>query len=144
MWLVTRHADIREIANDTRRFSSNYGVTVGSHAIACQTLGPGDAQERPCRLAELRQAIGRRSSAAPDVDNLQSLDPPAHAALRRALSGSFTPRVINRIESRVRELTRFTFEEVNGREVVDFMSMIAVPRADLRSRGAARGSQGGP
>lgn len=127
MWLITRHADIRQIASDTRRFSNNYGVTVGSHAIARAIAGSGEDPARSWRLAEVRREIGRRSSAAPDVDNLQSLDPPAHAALRKALAGSFTPRVISRIEDRVRELTRLTLEEVNPGEVADFMDIIAVP-----------------
>ena len=107
MWIVTRHADIKTVMADTSTFSNNYGVTVGAHAIARRLWdeqGQAGDSGRRWRLAELRREIGRRSSAGPDIDNLQSLDPPAHSQLRKIFVHSFTPGTLRSLENRVREL----------------------------------------
>lgn len=130
MWIVTRHADIRAVAADTSTFSSNYGVTVGAHAIARRLWdeeGQAGGSDRRWRLAELRREIGRRSSAGPDIDNLQSLDPPAHSQLRKIFVRSFTPGTLRSLENRVRELTCRVLGDIAPGEQGDLVDLLAVP-----------------
>jgi cytochrome P450 len=130
LWIVTRHAHVREISANPEVFSNNYGVTVGAHAIARQLWAaaePADDANRRWELAELRRHIGRRSSALPDLDNLQSLDPPAHGALRKLFVHSFTPAALRPLEDRVRELTRGVLDEISTGETGDFIDLLAAP-----------------
>jgi cytochrome P450 len=130
MWIVTKHAHVREIASNPEVFSNGYGVTVGSHAIARQLWAAAERRDdsnRRWELAELRQHIGRRSSALPDLDNLQSLDPPAHGALRKIFVHSFTPAALRPLEDRVRELTRGVLDEISSGETGDFIDLLAAP-----------------
>jgi cytochrome P450 len=130
LWVLTRHACIREVAADTETFSNNYGVTVGAHAIArelWESAGHAGRADRGWQLAELRRQIGRRSSAAPDIDTLQFMDPPAHSALRKIFVRSFTPGALRPLEDRVRELTRSVLNEISAGDTGDFIDLLAAP-----------------
>jgi cytochrome P450 len=130
MWVVTRHAHIKEVTADPATYSNNYGVTVGAQAIARELLRAeptADAAGLAWRTAELRQQVGRRSSAEADIDNLQSLDPPAHARIRRIFAYSFTPRTLRSLEDRVRELTRQVLAEIGTGDRGDFVDLLAAP-----------------
>ncbi len=129
MWIVTRHAGIKAALADTATFSTHYGVTVGAHAIARQLWDEqgGIDSERRWRLAELRGQINRRGSAGPDIDNLQSLDPPGHGYLRKIFVHSFTPGALRSLEDRVRELTRSVLQEISAGETGDFVDLLAAP-----------------
>ena len=130
MWVVTRHAHIKEVTTDPATYSNNYGVTVGAQAIARELLRaepPTDEAGRAWRTAELRQQVGRRSSAEADIDNLQSLDPPAHARIRRIFAQSFTPRTLRSLEDRVRQLTRQVLTEIRPGERGDLVDLLAAP-----------------
>jgi cytochrome P450 len=127
MWVVTRHEDIRSVASDTATYSTNHGVTVGAHTIARQLCAAGGTGSDKWRLAEMRGEVNRRSSAGPDVENLQSLDPPDHGLLRKVFTQSFTPGALRPLENRVRELTRATLHEISPGDGGDFIDLLAAP-----------------
>ncbi|HEY6749291.1 MAG TPA: hypothetical protein VI357_26700 [Mycobacteriales bacterium] len=75
-WLVLRHADVKAVLRDPRRFSSWLGAT--------QVRDPAT----PADLAYVRLMM-------------LNMDPPEHSRLRRLLHRSFTPRAVAALESRI-------------------------------------------
>jgi cytochrome P450 len=53
------------------------------------------------------------------------MDDPRHARLRRIVSGSFTPRMLARVESQVQEAARAVVDAVAERGTCDFVTDIA-------------------
>ena len=76
----------------------------------------GKLQEERASVQELRSVSGLISS-----------DPPVHTRLRGMVSRSFTPKQINALEPRVRELSRQLVEEMTSRSEFDFMDGLASP-----------------
>ena len=125
-WAVTRHADVVEVSRNPERFCSGRGV------------GLGDV---PVDLLELNASF-------------LVMDAPRHTALRRVVSGAFTPKRVALLEDRIRvEAERIVdeFVESGGGEVVqEFASklplwtiseMMGVPesmRRDLYSAAEAQ------
>jgi cytochrome P450 len=62
-----------------------------------------------------------------DVDSLLTSDPPVHTRLRGKLNRSFTPKQINALEPRVRELSRALVAEMTASPEFEFMSGLASP-----------------
>jgi cytochrome P450 len=83
-WLVTRHADVREVLGDAGRFS------VGAPRPFHQAAGLADLS--PQERAQLR------------AGNLLGVDPPEHTRLRRMLTPEFTVRRMRRLEPRIVEI----------------------------------------
>jgi cytochrome P450 len=54
-----------------------------------------------------------------------NMDDPRHARLRRIVSGSFTPRMLKRVESQVQEAARAVVDAVAERGACDFVTDIA-------------------
>jgi cytochrome P450 len=75
-------------------------VVVGRHADCSRVL-------RDPRLSSERHRSVFAPAGVPRPDGLSflSLDPPDHTRLRRLVSKAFTPRVIARLEPRIREVT---------------------------------------
>ncbi|MEU5998173.1 cytochrome P450 [Streptomyces sp. NPDC047197] len=75
VWLVTGHAEVRQVLGDHRRFSTR------------RRLGP-------------RPAAGRDEGKRPDelIGQLMDYDPPEHTRLRQILTPEFTLRRMRRIE----------------------------------------------
>jgi cytochrome P450 len=82
-YLVTRHADVKEVLADSTRFSNN-----GRRVF--------DAPGAP----ELSEEERERMRAG----NLLGFDPPEHTRLRRMLTPEFTVRRMRRLEPRIAEI----------------------------------------
>ncbi|WP_406691868.1 cytochrome P450 [Saccharopolyspora sp. ID03-671] len=83
-WMVTRHADVREVLSDYSRFSNDFlGTAAGEEAAA--HLSPKDRE---------RMRKGQ----------LLAFDPPEHTHLRRILTPEFTMRRMRRLEPRISEI----------------------------------------
>jgi cytochrome P450 len=80
-WIVTRHADVREVLADSERFSQRVDFRP-----------PGMAELTPEQLARMR------------AGNLLAVDPPEHTRLRRMLTPEFTIRRMRRLEPRIHDI----------------------------------------
>ncbi|MEU1727557.1 cytochrome P450 [Actinomadura sp. ATCC 39365] len=111
VWVVTRHADVREVLGDADRFR-----------LARQGAArmPGAPELTEEQLAELR------------AGNLLALDPPEHTRLRRLLTPEFTIRRMKRLEPRIRDIVR---EHLDAMEAAgspaDLVSAFALPIPSL-------------
>ena len=88
-WLVLRHADVEEVLNRPKLFSSSLGAT--------QIRDPAT----PEALRYVRKMM-------------LNMDPPEHSRLRRMLSRSFTPRAVAGLEDRIRQHARTICDRVLG------------------------------
>ena len=86
------------------------------------------------------------------LPTLLSLDPPRHSEIRRRVLHAFAPRVVRRLEARMREVVRASFAEVAARARCDFVQdrgASAAARDRVRAAGRtgrgprARGRVGG-
>jgi cytochrome P450 len=115
-WAITRHADVVRVSRDAASFSSGRGVFI-------EDFPPGDMRTSP--------------------DIMINMDPPKHSRFRALVSKGFTPRVIQRLEGRVRGLMTQLIDAVSARGGCDFareiagnlplqviLEMIGVPRED--------------
>ena len=97
-WAVTRHADIQRVSRATETFCSGEGVGLG---------------EVPGELLELNASF-------------LVMDAPRHTALRRVVSGAFTPRQVGRLEAEITaraEQIVDAFVEKGGGDVVQDLAM---------------------
>ncbi|HEY1971133.1 MAG TPA: cytochrome P450 [Pseudonocardia sp.] len=96
-WSLTRYNDIAEVSRDNRMFCSAQGISLPNL--------PGFAESQR--------------------DMLIFTDPPEHARLRKLLSRSFTPRVVERFETWIREVTAEVIDRAVGRAEFDFVAEIS-------------------
>ncbi|MDA8039003.1 MAG: cytochrome P450 [Actinomycetota bacterium] len=96
-WSVHRYRDIVELSRDTKRFSSAMGVSF----------------EEPTE----EDMAARRT--------IIDCDPPAHTALRKIVSGTFTPRAVSVYEHFVRSLTDVTLAAALPLGEFDFVEHVA-------------------
>jgi cytochrome P450 len=97
-WAVTRHADVQYVGRAHERFCSGDGVGLG---------------EAPREVLELNASF-------------LVMDAPRHTALRRVVSGAFTPRQVQRLDDAITaEATRIVdeFVERGGGDVVQDLAM---------------------
>jgi cytochrome P450 len=95
-WALSRHADVVDAFRDSTRFSSAHGVSLEPSAY-----GP-DAHRTSSFIA---------------------MDPPRHGRMRGLVSRAFTPRRVETLEPRIRELARLHLDRA--------LSRAAGGRADL-------------
>ncbi len=93
-WAVLRHADVVHVAREPVLFSAATG------GVVLEDLPP--------------------ESLAMMQDMLLAMDPPRHLAYRRSASPHFAPRVMARLENRIREICRDIFD-TTGSGTVDFV-----------------------
>ena len=93
-WAVLRHADVVHVAREPVLFSAATG------GVVLEDLPP--------------------ESLAMMQDMLLAMDPPRHLAYRRNVSPHFAPRVMARLEDRIREICRHIFD-ATGSDTVDFV-----------------------
>jgi len=114
-WVLSRHADVRAVSRDPVTYSSDPVTPLEEEAIPV--------------------FVGAKV--------LIVLDPPAHTSQRKLVNHGFTPRVINALESHVRELTVRIVDRAVAMGRCDFVTDVAaelpveviaellgVPRAD--------------
>jgi cytochrome P450 len=78
------------------------------------------------RLAELRHLVQFRPVPTPGADSLNNSDPPRHTQVRAILHKAFTPRVITRLEPRIRELTEEALDAIEPGRVTDFVERVSL------------------
>jgi cytochrome P450 len=105
-WCVTRHSDVLDISRSPRTFSSAHGT----------------------QLFEIRDRIaGRSLEAAQAAPSIIRMDPPEHNRHRKLAIEAFTPRMVAKLEPRVRELARESVAAIRPGEVFDFIEQVAIP-----------------
>lgn len=109
-WVVTCWDDVRDVLLDSDRFSS-----AGYEA--------GFVENLETRLGLQLPALRHHFS----TEVLSLTDPPVHTRLRRALAGSFTPRVVRSIEPLVNELVRARLDDLRGSARFDVIADLAYP-----------------
>jgi cytochrome P450 len=98
---VFRHADVQAILRDADAFSNVFQL---------QALAP---------------------EAAPGVDvrppSMLGTDPPEHTRLRSLVGKAFTPRIVQRLEGRMREVTESLLDEALAKRDVDLVEALTYP-----------------
>jgi cytochrome P450 len=102
-WVVTRYEEVRAILHD-RSLSSD-----------------------PRKAAE--GTLLSMAGAGMELDDMVILfmDEPEHGRLRRLVSKAFTPRAVEEMRPRTREIANGLLDEVAGEETFDFMAAFAQP-----------------
>src|SRR5580700_116932 len=98
-WVVTKYEDVVTVGKDPGRFSSHRGGT--------------NIQDYPPENLSTIQLL------------MLNMDPPQHNKFRRLVSQGFTPRMVARIEPRIREATRKIVDQIAGRGECDFVRTVA-------------------
>ncbi len=99
-YAITRHADVLAISRQPEIYSSAQGAV--------------SILDMP---AEMNEYFG----------SMISMDDPRHARLRRIVSGTFTPRMLNKVLDDVAETARAVVEGVRDRDVIDFVAEVSSP-----------------
>lgn len=108
-WVVTAHSFCAEVLRDHTRFSSDPTRANG--------VDPALVRER------------RRTIPFGEIPSLSTIDPPAHARLRRALTEPFYPAAADRVRGVVRQVVATTLARLPAREPFDLMALVADPVA---------------
>jgi cholest-4-en-3-one 26-monooxygenase len=98
-WLITGYHDLQALSRDQARFSSERGTSI--------VRDLDEATVAQLRLWMINQ------------------DHPRHTRLRKLVNAGFTPRMIQRMEAHIRELTRGVIDRVARRGECDFVSEVA-------------------
>src|SRR5688572_5335698 len=91
-WLVTRHADARQVLADARRFSVAFSADRSDPAAHDGMTADDIARER--------------------AGNLMAHDPPEHTRLRRVLMGAFTLRRVRQLEPWIERVVADRLDEM--------------------------------
>lgn len=98
LWVVSKYADVVYVSKNPRLFSSAQGVRPNQGGPSGQV-----------RLSIIE------------------MDEPRHSQLRRLVNRGFTPRMVNRLEPKIREIITDSIDAVGARGECDFVANIAVP-----------------
>lgn len=98
-WAVTKYDDVVTVSKDPGLFSSWRGGT--------------NIQDYPPEDLDLIRIM------------MLNMDPPQHAKFRRLAATGFTPRMVARLEPRIREATKSILDKVEGGGVHDFVREVA-------------------
>lgn len=98
-WAVTRHADVVTVSTDPETFSSERG------SVVIEDLEPD--------LLQMMRSM------------LLVMDPPAHGRYRRMVLHAFTPRMVDALEPRIRQVSRAILENTAASGEVEFVHDIA-------------------
>jgi cytochrome P450 len=99
-WVISKYRDVWNVSLDQRTFSSARNGAI-----------PRDWRER----SELEVQQGM----------LINMDPPRHTKYRRLVNLGFSPKIVNRLESHIRELATRIVDNVAARGECDFVAEIA-------------------
>ncbi|MBM3660759.1 MAG: cytochrome P450 [Actinobacteria bacterium] len=98
-WCIVRHDDLHKVSQTWEVFSSEWGITVH------------DAESEE-QLEQQRMMM-------------LMMDPPRHTRLRLLVNKGFTPRMVERLHDRVREITREIVDDIARRGECDFVVDVA-------------------
>ena len=99
-YAITKHADVLTVSRTPEVFSSASGAV--------------SILDMP---AEMNEFFG----------SMISMDDPRHARLRRIVSGTFTPRMLDRVLDDVAATAREVVAGVRGKGVIDFVAEVSSP-----------------
>ena len=102
-WVVTRHADVKEVSTHPEIFSSNLNTAIIRFA---------DSMKR--EQIEVQRLI------------MLNMDPPEHTRVRGIVQRGFTPRAIRALEDTLRARAHRIIEGARSRGTGDFVTDIAV------------------
>jgi cytochrome P450 len=95
---VFRHADVQATLRDADAFSNDFQIA--------QLVPELDASRRPSMLGT---------------------DPPEHTRLRSLVGKAFTPRIVQRLEPRMAEITESLLDEALAKREVDLVAALTYP-----------------
>ena len=113
-WAVTKYADVQEISQRPRRFTSEQGTQL-FEAV------------RRSRGEPLLGAGSGAMAAVASAATIIRMDPPRHNRHRKLVMGAFTPRRIAALEPRIREIAKRSLDAIDVRGPVDFVEQVAIP-----------------
>lgn len=108
LWVLSRYEDIVFALKRPDLFSSRR-----DEALAQQLIDPRLRDSMEFDLLNETSIVG--------------VDPPAHTRLRKLINVAFTPRAINRLETRIRALARELVDELTHARTFDLIEAFAVP-----------------
>ncbi|MCC6557384.1 MAG: cytochrome P450 [Polyangiaceae bacterium] len=97
-WALTRHEDIARVSRDLATFTQ-------APSIFIEDMPPGNLRDSP--------------------DVIINMDPPRHTRFRGLVSKGFSPRMIQGLEGRVREVVTELIDAFAGRGSADFVGELA-------------------
>ena len=98
-WCVTKHEDVMTVSKDPHTFSSKRGAT--------------NIQDYPAEDLSAIQMM------------MLNMDPPQHNQFRKLASTGFTPRMVARLEPRIRAAAKDIVDQVIAKGEADFVTSIA-------------------
>src|ERR1051326_6266854 len=103
-WSVLKYSDIMYVFSHPMLFSSAKGIN-----------GPGlrDPDNNPNAISQ------------PGGVSIITMDPPRHVKIRRLVNKGFTPRAVNAMEPKIREIARSLVDRLADRTECDFVLEIA-------------------
>jgi len=104
-WCVTKHADLQRVSVTPKVFSSAQGT----------------------QLFEIPARQRGEINVLEDAPSIIRMDPPEHNRHRKLVIQAFTPRIVQALEPRIRELARASLDAVTPGEQVDFVEAVAIP-----------------
>lgn len=102
LWVVSRHADVREVSLDADTFSSRENTAV-------VRFGPDMTRDQ----VEMQRLI------------MLNMDPPEHTKIRKIVSRGFTPRAIDALSDRLRTRAQHIVAEARRTGDGDFVTEVA-------------------
>ena len=110
-WAVTKFADVQEISQHPRRFSSQK-----TQLFELVRMARGETA--------LEGAMSQMAASAPTIIRM---DPPQHNRHRKLVMNAFTPRRIAALEPRVREIAKRSLDAIDPGRPIDFVEQVAIP-----------------
>ena len=101
-WVVSRYQDVVAILRDHRRFSNDFETRTPSRR----------------RQGQLNPAVDK---------SMLFVDPPDHTRLRSLVSKAFTPKTVETLEARVRQIMAGLLDQIADPSSFDLMQAIADP-----------------
>jgi cytochrome P450 len=98
-----------------------------SHPLAAEIVAADEWSSDPNNSPALAARFGMFGSANLEFGSVLMSDPPRHTWLRKAISGYFTPRNIERIRARVEHIVDLALASAEPGEPFDVMANIAYP-----------------
>jgi cholest-4-en-3-one 26-monooxygenase len=104
-WSLAKYEDILFVSRNPETFISSKGIA-------------GSGEREPDPEDEARAA---QRPPGEGTSSIITMDPPRHVKMRRLVNKGFTPRAVNAMEPKIREMTREILDEVGDRKSGDFV-----------------------
>ncbi|MDX1510707.1 MAG: cytochrome P450 [Nitriliruptorales bacterium] len=100
-WAVTRHADVKHVSRNANLFSSYERTSIFREPTYDET----DLEQQRLMMV--------------------NMDPPEHTRLRSIVNNGFTPRMINRLEGRIRQFCDKVIDDALAAGSGDFVKLVS-------------------